>query len=550
MKFRSLIFVLLITALHFETISAVKYFVSSSSGNDSRDGRTEATAWKTLVKVNKKSFQPGDSIFLKRGDIWRETLKVPSSGTQQAFIFFTTYGSGSNPEILGSEPALKWTNQGGSLWKSDASFTDPYSVGRNGAEIFILEKNGSVSWGVNNKTTGECTSDYDWTYSSGKILIYSPTDPSERFASVEVPQRPNAVVLNENNFLRFDGIDLYFVAEAALAHGGKIIMSQKGLIIENCKIGYISVKDSEMGYGIDASYSDMIVRGCEIHDCGRRAISFHIYGRINLSNVLIENNYFHDGFHTTGPDFSVGSSGFYLSHINGVIIRRNTFFDPPHSHAKSDQIFIQNYRYIDPNSSISNIFIYSNIFISPSIASIQMEGSQSVFIYNNTFYNHNSERAESIAHVWVDRHNSHVEVKNNIFYSDLSSDKNGSGVELFVRDGQNPEKVDSDHNLYYRIKKSLRIVEKEYVDTYYTGDLPAISKKYGWEKNSPPPADPHFADPGKNNFELIAGSPAIGKGDNLNLPFDFLGKPFNAVKPSIGACEFYPQNSVIPSKKR
>ncbi len=549
---KSLSLILLICLLNLQHISAVKYYVSNSKGSDgsSRNGKTEASSWKTLSWVSKKSFLPGDSILLRRGDTWRETFTIPSAGAQGSFLFIGSYGKGSNPRILGSEPALKWTRLEGNLWSSEASFSDPYSAGKYGSEIFFVNTDSTVSWGVHKLKSGDCLAEYDWTFASGKLFVFCTVDPASRYVVVEAPQRRNAINLNDKNYLHINGVDLSYVGEAAISYKSKPQRQQKGLIIENSEIAYVSIKDSELGYGIDAAYSDMIVRGCEIHNCGRRGISFHIYGSVNLSNVLIENNYFHDGFHTTGPDFSVGSKSYYLSHINGVIVRRNIFYDPPASKANTNHIFIQNYRFSELDATISNIYIYSNIFIAPSESAVQMEGTQSVYIYNNTFFNHNTSRSETISHVWVDKHNSSVEVKNNIFYSSLKSDDNGSGVELFLRQGQDPQKVVADYNLYYRINNNLRIIEKEYAGTWYMNSIASIRSETGWEKHSPTPGDPLFTDPSTNNFTLKEGSPAIGKGSNLNLPFDFYGKSFNAVNPSIGACEFGQKKTYPPSKKK
>jgi len=496
------------------------------------------------------TFKPGDSILLKRGDTWRETLIIPSSGAQGASLYIGGFGKGPNPRILGSEPALKWARAGGNLWISEASFSNPYSAGKYGSEIFFVNKDSTVSWGEYKTKSADCLKEYEWTFVSGKLIIYCPVDPATRYAVVEAPQRRNSINLNDKNYLNINGIDLFYVGEAAISYKSKPQRPQKGLIIENSKIGYVSIKDSELGYGIDAAYSDMIVRGCEIHNCGRRGISFHIYGSINLSNVLIENNYFHDGFHTTGPDFSVGSKSFYLSHINGVIIRRNLFSDPPLSQANTNHIFIQNYRFSESDASIGNIYIYSNIFIAPSEASVQIEGAQSVFIYNNTFFNHNSTRSQTISHVWIDKQNALVEVKNNIFYSSLKNDNNGSGVELFLREGQDPTRVIADYNLYYRISNNLRIIEREYAGTWYMNGIASVRSETGWEKHSPIPADPLFSDPAVHNFTLKDRSPAIGKGVNLNLPFDFHGKNFDPVNPSIGACEFGQKKTNTPSKNR
>ena len=42
-----------------------KYYVSSSSGNDTNDGLTPERAFKTLKRVSEEKLSPGDSLLLK-----------------------------------------------------------------------------------------------------------------------------------------------------------------------------------------------------------------------------------------------------------------------------------------------------------------------------------------------------------------------------------------------------------------------------------------------------------------------------------------------------
>lgn len=79
------------------------YFYVSNTGDDANDGTSELSPWKTIAKVNASTFFPADRIYFKRGDMWRETLTVSSSGAEGSPIIFGAYGAGANPEINGSQ---------------------------------------------------------------------------------------------------------------------------------------------------------------------------------------------------------------------------------------------------------------------------------------------------------------------------------------------------------------------------------------------------------------------------------------------------------------
>jgi hypothetical protein len=547
---RLFITILSITFVQYASLTASIYYVSSSTGSDNlfNDGKSPSNAWKTISKVNRMTFLPGDSILFKKGDLWRETLKIPSSGNSGSYITFGSYGSGTDPMIYGSMVSKEWKRYEGNIWVSGLKYANPRAD--FSCDIFFVEKNSTVAWGVFRSGTGNLASEHDWTWKGDCIYVYSAADPSSKYHRIEIPQRQACINVNNKEYITINGIDLFFGIYEGITYNWKYPqLDLKGLKIENCEIAYIGGNilnnGNENGFGIDVAYSDMILRNCDIHHCGRRGLSFHIYGRgFTVKNVLIEQNFFHDGYHTTGVDISVGSGSFTAS-FDGVIIRRNLFSDPPESFATSEHIFIQNYNYSNLSSAVNNIYIYSNIFKSPSHSSIMMEGSQSVFIYNNTFFNHNSTKSGNVIHLWIDANNSSVKVKNNIFYSELSYDKSGNGLELFSLTDN--KKVDSDYNLYYRINSSLNIINYKKTG-YSSGQIAIVRSTFGWENHSPVPANPKFVS--LSDFHLQPGSPAIGTGTSLNLPIDYYGEKFNTKNPSIGAIEFSQKKTDPPSKKR
>ena len=79
--------------------SAAVYFVDGSGGNDSNAGTSTDEPWSSLSNVNNRTFAPGDSILLKRGERWEEKLNLNTSGTENHPITIGVYGSGDLPVL-------------------------------------------------------------------------------------------------------------------------------------------------------------------------------------------------------------------------------------------------------------------------------------------------------------------------------------------------------------------------------------------------------------------------------------------------------------------
>lgn len=92
------------------------YYVSSTDGNDSNNGKSPDAAWKTLLNVNNFKFQSGDVILFKRGDTFRGGIKA------QTGVTYSAYGEGAKPKIYGSPEngtgSEKWTLMDGTdnIW--------------------------------------------------------------------------------------------------------------------------------------------------------------------------------------------------------------------------------------------------------------------------------------------------------------------------------------------------------------------------------------------------------------------------------------------------
>jgi len=92
---------------------ATVYYVDSEDGNDQLDGQSETSAWQTLNRVQQESLTAGDTVFLKRGQVFKETIEITGEGTFMQPILIATYGSGDKPVISapdGSKYAVRIFN--------------------------------------------------------------------------------------------------------------------------------------------------------------------------------------------------------------------------------------------------------------------------------------------------------------------------------------------------------------------------------------------------------------------------------------------------------
>jgi len=85
------------------TVQATTYYISPS-GNDNNAGTSTSTAWKTIAKVNSRTFAAGDSILFEGSQTFSGQLNFDNeSGTPTSPITVSSYGTGratlSNPTM-------------------------------------------------------------------------------------------------------------------------------------------------------------------------------------------------------------------------------------------------------------------------------------------------------------------------------------------------------------------------------------------------------------------------------------------------------------------
>lgn len=91
-------------AIPKDTIVGMNNYYVANYGNDNNDGKTPATAWQTLAKINTSSFMSGDVIRLNKEDVFEGNLSL----TNRNNLVITSYGQGENPVITGKQTLTNW----------------------------------------------------------------------------------------------------------------------------------------------------------------------------------------------------------------------------------------------------------------------------------------------------------------------------------------------------------------------------------------------------------------------------------------------------------
>lgn len=177
--------------------AATTYYVDSVSGNDNNAGTSPAAAWRNLTKIGSRSYQPGDSILLAHGSVWRQMLVAPSSGTPGAPITIGAYGSGPRPNIRGADLETGFVQHSGNIWRKSRS-TAPTQVFFNDAR------------GAKQTTLSTVNAPLRWFWSGGTLYIYSAGNPATLYTSpgIEATARDHAVSFNSKSNVIVRGLQL------------------------------------------------------------------------------------------------------------------------------------------------------------------------------------------------------------------------------------------------------------------------------------------------------------------------------------------------------
>ncbi len=214
--------------------SAATFHVSPR-GDDTKDGGSPATAWRTVARVNAHGFEPGDEIHFERGGEWRESLVASSSGTTDHPIVYAGYGTGPRPKFWGSdlvdstrfEPGVDGTFQATMPAEIHAVLVD--HVFLRSARLITKHPVPAIN------RTHVATHPGSWFAEGGVLTINTGGDPRRDSRPITVVVREDVVASNGKDHLVFRDL---VVDESARFDGGYgfRIMGSTDVRVESCVV--------------------------------------------------------------------------------------------------------------------------------------------------------------------------------------------------------------------------------------------------------------------------------------------------------------------------
>jgi hypothetical protein len=341
---------------------AADYYVDAAGGNDRNTGRNEATAWRTVGKVNSYAgFRPGDRILLKRDQIWREQLIVPVSGTAQRPVVFGAYGTGGRPVLKGAAGPPN-------CWRAVLAAA-PNQVFFDGVR------------GVRRTGLNHLDGPLEWAWAGGVLTVRVEGEPGggAGFPVIEASVRPR---------VRTDG----------LLH----IRNHEHVIVQDIEV----TQSASFGLYIKPVAAHVTVRGCEVsHSLDGGLVAPTVSGagtsQITVEDCVIHHN--NGGYKEGAPGVATYHEGLTMENVDGFVIRRTRVYD--------NYMEGVNFKRGARNGVIEDCDLYSNDLIN-----LYMEGASDIVIRYNRIYDCTYNAGIEFGLETNAYHNDRVRIHNNLFW--------------------------------------------------------------------------------------------------------------------------------------
>jgi len=551
---KNIFYICLVLILNTTIQAQTTYYIDATSGNDTDNGTTTASAWKTINKVNQQTFSPGDSILFKRNETWNDDrLYIENTvGTSLSPIVYAAYGSGVKPVITSVVPqSHTWISSATNIWKST---TPPAEH----PERLLIDNTEQLRANIMSELDGV---NYFWFYDTTNLELY-----------IHATANPNSLVISySTDFPLIIGGSNYIHIHDMDFQGGwtaiYITSLSKNILLKNLTIGKYSREGIIIASdeNIPAEFPENItVDNCTIDaffafDYSNAPIYTGSYDRGSsdgyranqLVNGVIKNSYFKNWGHA-----SFGLEG---ADITNVSIHNNIFTSLDICYGGrmgvDDASYCEVYNNEIVNTSVQSQLngqnnhyhhnIFKNTTNTPLVtdvidAAIELQGySESVVI--NNIYEHNIILNSEGPGFRISGNNDHEiynnTIRNNIFYN-CGSVANDISIKVETDLYQ-----DSHDNLFLNnlAYNSNTAQTYNFRDTLYNiANFNAHNGTDGYVITNNIFGDPLLQDLANDDFHLLINSPCINAGTTTLAAIDYDGNgiPYNSTASDIGLYEF------------
>ena len=257
-----LLFLLLL--LSAGNIHASNYYFSSTSGNDAMSlaqAQDEATPWKSLMKLNQvfNLLAPGDTVFFKRGDLFKGAISISKSGTTSHPIVFAAYSDGAKPIISGFKILTQWAKVTDNVYEAtDASLLSAVNM------LVINGQPKAIGRYPNANTANNGYLTYQ-TSVGNTIITDKSLSASPNWSRAEVVIRKNRWTVDRNIITLHDGNAITYISQSHYSadpnfgyfiQNDPLTLDQKGewyYVSSNKKVGVFLGNDEASVQSIKAS---------------------------------------------------------------------------------------------------------------------------------------------------------------------------------------------------------------------------------------------------------------------------------------------------------
>ncbi|MDQ6423637.1 discoidin domain-containing protein [Paenibacillus sp. LHD-117] len=394
-------FTMVLVLSPISTVSAANttYYVDSVAGNDSNNGTSTSTPWKTLSKVNATAFGAGDKILFKYNSTWTGQLKVTSSGASGNPITIGSYGgTSSKPIIAGSATGTELLSDPGfENATSGWSVNSPFSINtaaanaRTGTKSLKLVAAGG--W-ANTYPTSAVSVNTNTTYTFSAYIKGSGT------VMLRVYDSAWSTVLSSQNFTATSSWTQVSVSVASGANtslnplftdstggGGTIYIddasflgsTEAPVLLDN--VSYVTVDGLEV---TNDAASEGFRSGIKITSNSGSGTKY---------GITIKNNNIHNikGYSTSTDGKQYFNAGIFMkpnTHFDGVTIDNN------YIHDSSVMGFYDN---APAGSRMYNVLIQNNTVENTSAHGINIQNGEAPLIQYNRVINAGVNAVDSVA---------------------------------------------------------------------------------------------------------------------------------------------------------